>query len=147
MVRQLNIMDIKDLEENFNSLQDHSDAQFKTIVQLQQKLFESESKNKHLLQMIQQNLPSLEFDNLNIVNGVSNERLICETQITFLKERAVLGQLTLEETKKFDIFIKALDLLNKNVKDKDDIDAKLLPINDLISIASSLENSNGSDTK
>ncbi len=86
-------------EEGFQELQQYSDSQFHTILKLKEDIARLESENKSLKIMLEQNLPSID---LGI--GISNEQLICETQIVLLKNLAVTRQLTMEESKKFQIF-------------------------------------------
>ena len=65
--------------------------------------------------MLENNLPSLTLDGL----GVSNEQLICETQITILKDKAITRELTFEEAKKFAIFTEVLENIRKASKGSD----------------------------
>ncbi|MFO0203205.1 MAG: hypothetical protein ACK528_08765, partial [Alphaproteobacteria bacterium] len=48
-----------------------------------------------------------------------NEQLICETQITILKDKAITRELTFEEAKKFAIFTEVLDSLKKSTQSSD----------------------------
>jgi hypothetical protein len=107
--------DVADLEKSFNELQSYSDSQFKSILELKKQLKKAEEENKSLKSMLENNLPSLAVDML----GVSNEQLICETQITILKDKAVTRELTFEEAKKFAIFTEVLENLRKNTKSSD----------------------------
>jgi hypothetical protein len=106
---------IDDMEKAFNELQSYSDGQFKSIVELKKQIKKLEEENKSLKTMLESNLPTLTFDGL----GVSNEQLICETQITILKDKAVTRELTFEEAKKFAIFTEVLENLRKNTKSSD----------------------------
>jgi len=124
--------DLESMEEGFKNLQEYSDEQFKTIVSLKEKLAELESKNKHLLDMLSKNVPSLEYQNMDIIPGVSNERIICETQIALLKESAVSRQLTLEEAKKLQIYVGVLATIKEK---KDDGIHADIPMDQLINIA------------
>jgi hypothetical protein len=85
--------------------------------------------------MLENNLPSLAVDML----GVSNEQLICETQITILKDKAVTRELTFEEAKKFAIFTEVLENLRKNTKSTD-INVQKMSDEDLLKL---VEGSNG----
>lgn len=107
--------DIADLEKSFNELQSYSDSQFKSIVELKKQIKKLEEENASLKKMMETNLPTLSFDGL----GISNEQLICETQITILKDKAITRELTFEEAKKFAIFTEVLDSLKKNTQSSD----------------------------
>lgn len=107
--------DIADLEKSFNELQSYSDSQFKSIVELKKQIKKLEEENASLKKMMETSLPALSFDGL----GISNEQLICETQITILKDKSITRELTFEEAKKFAIFTEVLDNLKKNTKSSD----------------------------
>lgn len=107
--------DVADLEKSFNELQSYSDSQFKSIVELKKQLQKLQEENASLKTMLESNLPSLTIDGL----GVSNEQLICETQITILKDKAITRELTFEEAKKFAIFTEVLENIRKNSKSSD----------------------------
>jgi len=106
---------INDLEKSFNDLQSYSDNQFKTIQDLKKQIKKLEEENKSMKSMLENNLPTLSFDGL----GVSNEQLVCETQITILKDKAITRELTYEEAKKFAIFTEVLESLKKSSKNSD----------------------------
>jgi hypothetical protein len=127
--------DVNDLEKSFNELQSYSDSQFKSILELKKQLKKTEEENKSLKSMLENNLPSLAVDML----GVSNEQLICETQITILKDKAVNRELTFEEAKKFAIFTEVLENLRKNTKSAD-INVQKMSDEDLLKL---VEGSNG----
>ena len=127
--------DIADLEKSFNDLQSYSDSQFKSILELKKQLKKLEEENKSLKSMLENNLPSLAVDML----GVSNEQLICETQIVILKDKAVTRELTFEEAKKFAIFSEVLENLKKNTKSSD-INVQKMSDDELLKL---VEGSNG----
>jgi len=109
------MQDIQDLEKQFSELQNYSDSQFKSIVELKKQVKKLEEENASLKKMMETNLPTLSFDGL----GVSNEQLVCETQITILKDKAITRELTYEEAKKFAIFTEVLESLKKSSKNSD----------------------------
>lgn len=109
------MQDIQDLEKQFSELQNYSDNQFKSIVELKKQVKRLEEENASLKKMMETNLPTLSFDGL----GVSNEQLVCETQITILKDKAITRELTYEEAKKFAIFTEVLESLKKSSKNSD----------------------------
>jgi hypothetical protein len=107
--------DIGDLEKSFTELQNYSDTQFKTIQELKKQIKKLEEEKASMKTMLENNLPTITFDGL----GVSNEQLICETQITILKDKAVTRELTFEEAKKFAIFTEVLENIKKSSKTSD----------------------------
>jgi hypothetical protein len=107
--------DIGDLEKSFTELQNYSDTQFKTIQELKKQIKKLEEEKASMKTMLENNLPTITFDGL----GVSNEQLICETQITILKDKAVTRELTFEEAKKFAIFTEVLENIKKSSKNSD----------------------------
>lgn len=109
------MQDIQDLEKQFSELQNYSDSQFKSIVELKKQVKRLEEENASLKKMMETNLPAISFDGL----GVSNEQLVCETQITILKDKAITRELTYEEAKKFAIFTEVLESLKKSSKNSD----------------------------
>jgi hypothetical protein len=109
------MQDIQDLEKQFSELQNYSDNQFKSIVELKKQVKRLEEENASLKKMMETNLPAISFDGL----GVSNEQLVCETQITILKDKAITRELTYEEAKKFAIFTEVLESLKKSSKNSD----------------------------
>jgi hypothetical protein len=127
--------DVNDLEKSFNELQSYSDSQFKSIVELKKQIKKLEEEKASMQVMVESNLPSLTFDGL----GVSNEQLICETQITILKDKAVTRELTFEEAKKFAIFTEVLENIRKNSKSSD-INVQKMSDDELIKL---VEGTNG----
>lgn len=127
---------VADLEKSFNELQSYSDSQFKSIVELKKQIKKLEEENGSLKSMLENNLPSLTIDGL----GVSNEQLICETQITILKDKAITRELTFEEAKKFAIFTEVLENIRKNSKSSD-INVQKMSDDELIKL---VEGTNGS---
>lgn len=102
------LTDINQMEEGFKELQEYSDSQFHLITRLQENVARLEAENKSLKIMLEQNLPTIGSKPLDLSLGISNEQLICEVQLTMLKDLAVVRELTLEETKKFQTFTDVL---------------------------------------
>lgn len=130
--------DINSLEEGFNELQNYSDNQFKVINELQGKIAQLTSENVSLKTMLEQNLPSLGIDS-DILLHISSEQLICETQLLLLKNKALISELTLEESKKFQIFSDILQKLKTKDPNTSEITIKKMSPAELIMIANSNE--------
>lgn len=122
-------MDIKQMEESFLGLQNFSDSQYRTINDLQVKVAELQSENQHLQQLLASNVPHLGFETGTL--GISNEQLICETQIHLLKEQAVTRQLNADETKRFATFVDVLQKI-KSKGEEEDVSVKKLPTDNLL---------------
>jgi len=101
-------MDISELEKS---------AQYEVIGKLQEKVRKLEEENKSLQLMLESSVPLVQNNIQDLSLGISNERLVCETQITRLKNKAVMSELTLEESRKFQIYV---DILEKLKKENDD---------------------------
>jgi hypothetical protein len=130
------LKDVADLEKSFNELQNYSDSQFKSIVELKKQISKLQEENKSLKAMLENNLPTLSFEGL----GISNEQLICETQLTILKDKAITRELTFEEAKKFAIFTEVLEKIRLSTKTSD-VNVQKLSDDDLLKL---VEGSDGS---
>ena len=135
-------MDIKDLETSYlekskDEQKEYTDAQFKTIVTLQKKLSKLEAENESMKLMLESNLPSIAFSTEDLVSGISNEQLICETQIFILKERAVVQELTLEEARKFEVYTNILDGIKSKGNPKDQFNVSKVSNDDLLKLVES----------
>jgi hypothetical protein len=125
------MQNITDLEESFNSLQELSDSQFRTIASLKKEMALLKEENKAL----KSNPVSPTSNSSDIVNfDISNERLICETQITILKDRAITRELLLEEAKKFQIFVDILDNIKKNTPNASKVRVEKLSTEELLAL-------------
>ena len=109
--------DIKEMEEGFKSLQEYSDSQFHTINELNKTITKLQSENAALQKMLEGNLPSLEYKNGSL--GISNEQLICETQLCILKDRAMVKELNSDEARRFATYVDVLEKIRKNQTDQD----------------------------
>lgn len=128
-----NIKDITNLEQDFLEAKEYSEAQFQVILDLQEKIVRLESENKHLKLLVEQNVPLLELNSSDLSLGISNERLICETQINNLKMAATVRDLTLEETRKFETFVNILEKLKKK-PDGNDITVRKMSDEELLKL-------------
>lgn len=111
--------DISQLANEFTEMKSYSDAQFVTIVDLQKKIYSLQEENKSLKVMLEGNLPPLGFSTPDFALGISKEQLICEVQIELLRQAAITRELTLEETKKFQMFEQILDKIRKDPTKRD----------------------------
>ena len=127
--------DINGVMEDFINLQGYADSQFHVISDLQKKVAELEIENRSLKSMLGSMTPDLELG-----GTISNEQLICETQLVLLKDAAITRSLTMEESKKFQIFSTVLESLRHQHKGSD-WNVKRLSEDELIRLA--VDNTNG----
>lgn len=126
---------LDDMEKSFNELQEYSDTQFRTIIELKKQIDNLKEQNNLFKKQLEGNLPQLginmpQFESLD----VSNEQLICEAQITLLKERAISRELTLEEAKKFQIYTTVLENIRKKQEDVPNLTVQKLSDDELLKL-------------
>ena len=121
--------DINVLAQDFSELQSYADTQYNTLQDLQKKIANLEIENRSLKSLLSNTIPDLD-----LTNNISNEQLICETQLVILKDAAITRSLTMEESKKFQIFITVLDAIRLNNK-VIDINVKHLTEDELVKLA------------
>lgn len=138
---------IEDLEKTFTELQEYSDTQFRTIVELKKQLEATKDENKSLKKMLEGSIPQIGINTSQIMPiGISNEQLICETQIALLKERAVSRELTLEEAKKLQIYTTILTDIRKNYEEIPDLTVQKLSDDELLKLVVNNDESSSSNT-
>lgn len=105
------------------------------IIELQQfEIKTLKEKNQHLEQL----LTSLSKG--ESVKEVSQEEMICIEQIFLLKRKSSERELTLDEAKRLDLFIKNLKVIRgDSIKNADIISVERMDENDLIKIATSTD--------
>jgi len=124
-------------------LQAFARSQFQVIQNLTQKLTKLEEDKKHLEELLEQTNPLQVNKESSLVAsvdlGASDSEIIARTQLQMLRVMAMQGELTLEETKKVQIYNDILLSLNK--KKDSDSEAKIEAI-DPKELLAALENSN-----
>lgn len=129
-------MNIGDMEKSFVDLQEYSDNQFRVIVELKKQMEILKEENKHLKGLMEQNLPAigLQAGEISSGLGISNEQLICETQLAILKERAISRELPFEDAKKLQIYVTVLQEIKKNSKSPVNYNIEKLSDDDLLKL-------------
>lgn len=94
--------------------------QHKTILELTKKIEKLQAKNKHLEDLLQEKTPALvgEYSPM-IKNGAiieDHEENICRMELKKLHDTSLERQLTLEETRKVEIYTKLLVMINQKPK-------------------------------
>lgn len=123
---------IDDLEKSFTNLQEINDGQFRTIVDLKKQIEALKTENQALKQQLSTNTNALRP--VTDDNAISDEHLICITQLELLKNNAITRELTFEETKKVQIFTDILDKIKKYNSSSQDFSAEKLPVEDLLKL-------------
>jgi len=104
--------------KDVTSLQKYANAQYKTILSLTRKIKLLEQENIELKDLLEKATPVLEEDKKNFLiyqdNGESDEEIISRVQLARLKEISLDRELTLEETKRVEIFNKILASKNNS---------------------------------
>jgi len=126
---------IDDMEKSFKDLQAYSDSQFRTINSLKKEISALKEENANLRKSLESSVPNLtlQVTDLNPL-GISNEQLICETQIAMIKDIALARQLTSEECKKLEVLYKIINSIRNNKEDTKDVHVETLYEAELISI-------------
>lgn len=97
--------------KSFAELQAYSSAQYQTIISLTQKINDLETKNKQLEEMLMNSTPIVKENSseLQLLSQGTDEETICRIQLKKLKDKCLEGEeLTLEETKRAEIYAKLL---------------------------------------
>lgn len=106
--------------KNFAELQQFCSVQFQQILDLQAKIKDVEDKNKHLEKLLDTNSVLIQSsgDIQKLVSESVDAETICLSQLKLLNRLSEDGQLTLEETKKTEIFYKILTSIQSKSKSK-----------------------------
>jgi len=136
----LMIAEYKTLED----LQVFAQSQFRTIIDLTKKLKKAEEENSHLQELLAQTNPLsvIGESSKSIVPavdlGTSDSEIIARTQLAMLKSMSMTSELTLEETKKTQIFT---DILLSLEKKPDGMETRVEPI-DTAALLAALDDKN-----
>lgn len=109
------IVSIGSLSKQFKDqadLMQYAEAQQKTIIELSKKIAALESDNKHLSEKVV--AAGITVDLSPSPLDVSDEEIICITQLRLLKDRSVQRELNLDEARRFNIYVDILE----NIKEK-----------------------------
>ena len=117
--------------KELSDLRAFSEAQQRTIIQLTKKIKQLEEEKDHLKGILETTAPVLPSPQTNSVVTekflTSDQETICRTQLVKLREIALEREMTLEETKKVEIFSKILTAL-ENAPKTIKIDTKAIEI-------------------
>lgn len=137
-------MSLDKMVEQFKDMTEllaYADAQTKTILELSKKLAKAEEEVKHLKKILEDSTPLLEEQKKDFL-GYSpedpKEKIIAEVQLNMLKEISFDRELTLEETKRVEIFSKILLNLRASKANEQEVPSKTLSNDDLLKLAEEL---------
>lgn len=97
--------------KDITELQSYCDAQYQTIISLSKKINELEGKNRSLEQMLSNGTPIVREvpQEIQLLSKGTDEETICRLQLKLFKDKVLDGEeLTLEETKRVEIYAKLL---------------------------------------
>lgn len=131
--------------KSMEEMRSYCEAQYKTIVELSKKIQKLEDSKTHLEGLLATTAPLMEVTTDLIESIIPNEQIIAEVQLGILKSKALSGpsgtELTLEETKKVEIYSKVIASLKASQGKKPvDIHIKEVSNKDLLK---AIEGSNG----
>lgn len=121
---------------DFNQLQEFAQAQQTTIVQLSKKIQKLEDERDHLKKLLESSVPLLKEPGKSIPGEkflTSDEEAICVMQLNKLRDISTERELTLEETRRVEIFSKILTTVRNapkviELKSKQLTDGELLAL-------------------
>jgi hypothetical protein len=97
--------------KDFAALQAYCDGQYRMIVSLSTKINELEAKNKQLEELLGNSTPIIKEKSaeIQLLSQGTDEETICRIQLKILRDKCIAGEeLTLEETKRAEIYAKLL---------------------------------------
>ena len=105
--------------KDFETLQQFAQAQHTTIVQLSKKIQKIEDERDHLKKLLESSVPILKEPGKEIAGSkflTSDEEAICVMQLNKLRDISSERELTLEETRRVEIFSKILNAVRNAPK-------------------------------
>jgi len=121
-------MDIDELSKQFTSIKElrqYCASQHHVINELNKKIIILEEEKKQLEELLSKSVPVIGDSSIEVYKEVSDEMTVCLTQIKILREKAIREELTYEEAKKLDIYVKTLISLRGWKKEKENPKDKL----------------------
>jgi uncharacterized coiled-coil protein SlyX len=132
-----NIVSIDKMLEKFKTeleFKTYCQIQFKTISKLNKSIKEKDEEITHLKELLTKSTPLLDVSDSGILTETSHEEQICRTQLKRLRDVSMTRELTLEETKKAEIFAKLLSGSIKIEDKKNEQAVKNMSSEDLIKL-------------
>lgn len=145
-----NLIALPGMGQNFKDLaelQEFAQAQHKTIVNLSKKINNLEQENAHLKKLLESSAPLIKTDNSPVITEgllTQDEEMICRMQLRKLREKSMTDELTLEESKRVEIFTKLLIQL-QNKPQTINVNAKKMSDSELLAALSKMEEKENKD--
>lgn len=111
--------------ESYAELQSYCDQQFAAIQALSKENQALKNEISHLKDLLSSTTTLLSSEAVKF--DIGNEQAICEVQIEKLREKAFMRELTLEETKRFEILVKSLHAIREKSPSSMEPDYAVLP--------------------
>lgn len=135
---------IQDIIE-FEDLQRFASAQYNTLIIQSKKIHKLEEELEILQTKLQKKEAETNIQVVDITNDrVNDAETTCLVQLALLKNKSMLGELTLEETKKVEIYAKTLNLI-RTKKSEDNDDKEIAKATDTASLLKLLDNKSGTE--
>ena len=106
----------------------YADAQYKTIIKLTRRIAKLEDEKIDLQKQVQDAGSSISIDN---PMGITDEEAICIMELNKLRNKSLLDDLTMEECRKVETYVKTLATIRNQPK-KIDIQTKGMSTDDLL---------------
>lgn len=140
-----NIVGIDKMIEQFKSeseLKAYCNVQFKQILKLKKDMQIKEDEIVHLKDLLSKSTPILQQTEEGVISEVSHSEQISTMQLKRLRDVSMQRELTLEESKKVEIFTKIVMQLQKKSVDENEIE-KMSPEDLLKLVNTETPNTNG----
>ena len=108
---------IDQMAEKYDSVEElraYSNAQYKTIIKLTKRLAELEDKNNKLKEEIGRAKESSVI--IENPDGISDEEAICIMELNRLRNKSLVEELTMEECRKVETYVKTLYTVRSKTK-------------------------------
>lgn len=127
--------------KELSQLQEFADAQQKTIIQLSKKIQKIEEERDHLKTLLESSVPLIkrEGEQYDEKFLTSSEEAICVKQLEMLRDASTKRELTLEETRKVEVFSKVLNAV-RNAPKTIEIKNKQMSSEELLALVESDDN-------
>ncbi len=147
------VLALLDQYKDEKSLKAFAEAQMKTITSLSKELTELKKANDHLKNLLETSTPLIKGENDNTGSSVRLEGLMTQDdeaiavlELNRLRDIAMERSLTLEESRKAELFHKMLITL-KNQPKTIVVESKKLSTDELLALATSESSSNSQESK
>jgi len=122
---------IDQIAKQYKSKEDllaYADAQYKTIIKLTRRISKLEDEKEELKKQLSESSAKMSVEN---PMGVTDEEAICMMELTKLKNKSLIDELTMEECRKVEVYVKTLATIRNQPK-KIDIQTKGMTTEELL---------------